>query len=123
MGKTSNMLTGKRVVVTRSVEQAQAFGEKLAAHGAEPVLFPVIQFERLPTAELDAALAEIEQFNWLLFTSANAVDFFFLRVEELGREVDLPPIAVSGSATADKLAARGVEVAFVPLKFVGEALV
>ncbi len=123
MPDVCGVMSGKRVVVTRSVEQAQAFGEKLAVHGAEPVLFPVIQFERLPTAELDAALVEIEQFNWLLFTSANAVDFFFLRVEELGRDLILPPVAVSGSATADKLAARGVEVTFVPETFVGESLV
>ncbi len=119
----SKPLAGKRIVVTRSREQAGALAAKLAELGAEPVRFPVIQFQRLPTRALDAALADLTAYDWLLFTSVNAVDYFFQRVDELDEEFELPPVAASGSATAARLAARGVDVSFIPDEFVGEALV
>lgn len=119
----SQPLAGKRIVVTRSRKQAASFADKLAARGAKPVYFPVIQFERMPTGELDAALTDLSGYDWLLFTSANAVDFFFQRVDELDGAYRLPPVAASGSATAAKLAERGVEVSFIPDEFVGESLV
>jgi hydroxymethylbilane synthase len=123
-------LSNKRIVVTRSQEQSQEFADKLAALGAEPIVFPVIQFEPLPTDELDAALVKIETYDWILFTSGNAVDFFWqvvsgkwqvaskLRNKECGIR-----IAASGSATARKLSDLGIEADFIPGEFVGEKLV
>ncbi len=126
-------MSGKRIVVTRSQEQSQEFADKLAALGAEPIVFPVIQFEPLPADELDAALAKIETYDWILFTSGNAVDFFFQRLEigdwrllvpNLQSPIsNLPKVAASGSATAQKLAELGLEADFIPGEFVGEKLV
>ncbi|MCB8983743.1 MAG: hydroxymethylbilane synthase [Ardenticatenaceae bacterium] len=121
-------LTGKRILVTRSPEQAQAFADKLAALGAEPVVFPVIQFEPLP-----ADLPDPADYDWLIFTSANAVDFFFERLETRDWRLSLvsslqspvsslPKTAAVGSATAFKLATFGVAVDFMPDEFTGEQL-
>lgn len=119
----SKRLQGKRIVVTRSPEQSPAFCQRLAQLGAEPIAFPTIQFVRLPVEPLDAALQQMERYDWLVFTSGNAVQFFFERVNELGLAPGLPRVAASGSATAAKLAALGVAVDFVPDDFVGEELV
>ena len=127
-------LKGKRILITRSRQQAGSVADKLAQSGAEPIILPVIEFEPLPTDELDAALAQIEKYDWLVFTSGNAVDFFFSRVSDSGPAVDLisnpqspvfslPPIAASGSATAVKLAELGVDVDVIPDEFIGEKLV
>jgi len=121
-------LSGKRILVTRSPEQAQDFADKLAALGAEPVVFPVIQFQPLP-----ADLPDPADYDWLIFTSANAVDFFFERLEirDWGLETtdslqspvsSLPKVAAVGSATAVKLSSLGVAVDFMPDEFTGEQL-
>jgi len=110
-----------RVVVTRTPDQASAFSQKLRQAGFVPVEFPAIMLQPLPPEPLDAALAELATFDWLIFTSGNAVEFFFN-----GRHIppsQLPNVAASGSATAEKLAARGITITFVPEEFVGEKLV
>ena len=119
----SKPLRGRRIVVTRSPEQAPAFCDRLAQVGAEPIAFPTIQFLPLPAEPLDHALRQLDDYDWLIFTSANAVQFFFTRVDELGLAPTLPRIAAVGPATAAVLAERGVAVAFVPNEFVGEELV
>ena len=72
----SRPLAGKRVVVTRSPEQAGVMADKLAELGAEPILLPAITFMPLPTERLAETLARIEAYDWLLFTSGNGVAFF-----------------------------------------------
>jgi uroporphyrinogen-III synthase len=112
-----------RVVVTRTAEQAPEFADKLVAAGFAPLLFPAIALEALPSAPLDAVLDELASFDWLIFTSGNGVDFFFRRLVERGLALSWPRIAAVGQATADKLTAQGIPIAFMPDEFVGEALV
>jgi len=116
----SEPLRGRRIVVTRSLEQAPALCDRLAELGAEPVAFPTIQFVPLPPGPLDAALQNLEHYGWLIFTSANAVRFFFERVEGLGLAPTWPRVAAVGAATAAALVERGLAVDFVPDEFVGE---
>ncbi len=111
-----------RVVVTRTITQAPSLCDKLRAVGFTPIMFPTIQLKPLPPQSLDHALTSIETFDWLIFTSGNAVNFFFQRVNELKRPFSLPRIAVSGSATASKLRQHQIQPDFVPGQFVGEAL-
>jgi uroporphyrinogen-III synthase len=115
-------LAGKRIVITRSKWQAASFGEKLARLGAEPIVFPVIQFVALPPGLLDDALAQFEQYDWLVFTSVNAVEFFFRRVDELDLRLNMPRVATVGSATAVALQSRHISIDFTPDEFTGEAL-
>jgi uroporphyrinogen-III synthase len=71
-----------RVLITRSQHQASALAERLRALSHEPVLIPAIDIVP-PTsfALLDAALAALRGFHWLIFTSANAVEAFAERVD------------------------------------------
>ncbi|GAB4161845.1 MAG: hypothetical protein Fur0021_35500 [Candidatus Promineifilaceae bacterium] len=117
---TNQPLEGRRIVVTRSQAQAEVLCRHLAALGAEPIPIPTIAFTPLPAASLIVALRQIEQYNWIIFTSANAVDFFF---QAAGDNLPpLPRVAASGSATAQKLQEQGITPDFVPAEFVGEQL-
>ena len=113
------------VVVTRSTEQADEFGTMLASNGARPILFPVIRFVQLPTAQYDGV--DLNRFDWLIFTSINGVQFFFdafpTAADQLRNKKRSVKIAVSGSSTRKVLQEHGIEVDFVPEQFVGELLV
>ncbi len=111
-----------RVVVTRRREQAAEFSDKLRAAGLCPVILPTIQLQAMPAPELERALAQIEEIDWILFSSGNAVRFFFNYLERHNLSPRLPRTAVVGSATARKLAAYGIEADFMPETFTGEAL-
>jgi uroporphyrinogen-III synthase len=118
--KSFMSLTGKRVVITRPPEQADTLAEQLRQLGAMPILFPTIQLQPAPGETITAVLPHLSTYYWLIFTSSNAVEFFF---RYLSRSHTLPPIAVSGPKTAEKLRTYGIEPVFMPDKFVGEALV
>ncbi|MCL4265520.1 MAG: uroporphyrinogen-III synthase [Anaerolineae bacterium] len=125
-------LLGKRIVVTRSPDQTEALCALLEALGATCIRFPTIDFVPLPAPELDKALAHLDHYTWLIFTSVNAVRFFWQKLETLR---SLPAahrslltahrlqIAAVGSATQKLLAEKGVSVDFVPDEFTGERLV
>ena len=119
-------LFSKRVVVTRTRDQASELIELLENYGAECLEYPTIALEPVASYKiLDQALAEIETYHWLLFTSINAVDYFFKRLFELGMDVrDLkgPKIAAVGRVTAEALAARGIRTDLLPQEFTGEGL-
>lgn len=113
-----------RVLVTRTANQAAAFSQKLLDAGFTPVEFPVIQLEPLPWGPLDEALTLLPSFDWLIFTSGNAVDFFLRRADALNLVLEnLPCIAAVGSATARRLAERGIVIDYMPNEFVGTVLV
>lgn len=114
-------LRGQRIVVTRSQEQAGTLADWLMALGAEVIPFPTIQFVPLLSEVLAAAFHHLSTYDWLLFTSRNAVKFFFAAGEESLSA--LPRIAAIGSATAEALAEQGVVVQLMPDNFTGEELV
>jgi uroporphyrinogen-III synthase len=64
-----------KVLITRPRAQSAAFGEALQQAGFEPVYFPVIEIHPVDDfSELDKALAEMERYAWLVFTSVNACE-------------------------------------------------
>ena len=93
-------LHSPRIVVTRRAEQADEFAAKLTAAGFTPILFPTIELVAMDKRPLDDALSTIETFDWLIFTSTNAIDFFFRRVDALNVCPSWPKIAAVGTATA-----------------------
>ena len=119
-------LFSKRVVVTRTRDQASELVNMLENYGAECIEYPTISLEPVDSYEiLDRALEDIETFHWILFTSINAVDYFFKRLFELGRDVrDLkgPKVAAVGKVTAEALAGRGIKADLLPEEFTGEGL-
>jgi uroporphyrinogen-III synthase len=114
-------LDGRRVVVTRRRGQASALVELLGARGAVVVEVPAIEIAAPPEPErLDAALSELGRYDWLVFTSANAVNAVLSRLVVLGLEPRLsaqgPRIASVGKATTSALRASfpGDRVALEP---------
>jgi len=106
------------VAVTRADDQADALCAALEARGAEPVRTPTIRIEPPPSLfELDAALAAVARYDWLVFTSANGVRIACDRAKEIGAGPfgsGGRRVAAVGRVTAAALEARGVPVAFVP---------
>ncbi|MGA7793948.1 MAG: uroporphyrinogen-III synthase [Candidatus Acidiferrales bacterium] len=119
-------LEGKRVVVTRSVEQARDLMARLENMGATVLLFPAVSFsEPTDTAELDRAIRSLASFDWILFTSANAARFFAGRCRKLGVEPSQEGnylCAAVGPATASAVAAEGFSVDHVAQEFLGASL-
>ena len=117
-------LEGKRVVVTRAIEQARELVSRLEKLGATVLLLPAVSFsEPTETVELDRAIRSLTEFDWILFTSANAARFFAGLCGKLGFEPGQGGryrCAAVGPATAG--AAEGFAVDYVAQEFVGAAL-
>jgi len=111
-------LFGRRVLVTRSRQQASALSERLRELGAEPVEYPAIEIAPpKDIAPLDEAIARLSAYDWLIFTSANAVRALVDRMSEKGTDIQAlgrPKIAAIGPATAQTLAGYGLRVDYVP---------
>jgi len=119
-------LFGKRILVTRTAEQASCLVQLLEAEGAEAIPLPLIQIQPpLDFQDLDRAIGQIEGYDWILFTSVHGVDFFWQRLRTLGKDArDLKGIRVGaiGPATASELKSHGLEPDLVPAAFQAEAL-
>ncbi len=118
-------LAGRRIVVTRAPDQSEELLGLLREAGAEALSLPMVRFlDPLETGELDRAIAALEDFDWLILTSANAVHFFLKRCRRLGRRPrgEKPQIAVVGPATGAALEGEGLHAAFAPTVFNGAAL-
>jgi len=119
-------LFGKRVLVTRPREQAVELVERLEEMGADAIEAPMIRIEPPEDyAPLDAACARITEFDWIVFSSGNAVDAFLDRL--LAGPLDLRALrgvrlCVVGSATAERLTRRGLKVDLTPAEFRAEAV-
>jgi uroporphyrinogen III methyltransferase/synthase len=119
-------LSGKRVAITRARAQAGVLREELVALGAEVVEIPTIEIRPPDSWEpLDAAIRRLEDFDYLLATSANGVRNFLARLAACGRDVrDLKDLTIGaiGPATAAALARAGVKVDLLPREYVAEGL-
>jgi uroporphyrinogen III methyltransferase/synthase len=119
-------LGGKRIVVTRAIEQARGLKDLLENLGAVVLLIPAVSFsEPADTTALDGAICSLGEFDWILFTSANAVRFLANRCRKLGKsyaEGKRPCCAAVGPATASAAAAEGFTVDYVAQEFLGTAL-
>ena len=112
----------KKVLVTRTRKQSQPFADALVKAGFEPVFFPTIAIQPVDDwHSLENTLEEIHIFDWVLFTSPNAVDVFFAQFPGAFVSTDVK-IAAVGAKTAAKLEENGVAVNLVPDDFVGEGL-
>src|SRR6266498_992197 len=119
-------LQGKRIAITRAEEQSAGLLARLSALGATSVVCPAIAIA--PPADytaLDVAIGRLEQYDWLIVTSANGVRALLDRMAALGRraaELAHLTIGAIGPATAEALAERGLHASFVPSAYVAEAI-
>jgi uroporphyrinogen III methyltransferase/synthase len=120
-------LFGRRVIVTRAREQASGLLERLHELGAATVELPVIEIAEPADggAALREAAGRVADYDWVAFTSANAVRRFFAAVGQTGsdtRALSGVRVAAIGPGTADALSAAGVRADLVPGRFVAESL-
>ena len=119
-------LTGRTVVVTRAAAQADEFTLELEKYGAKVIACPTIEIQELDDYQLlDEAINHLYGYDWLIFTSANAVNYFFKRLKSLGHDVsslDDLKVCVIGSATAEAISGLHVHVDLVPSEFKAEGV-
>ncbi len=119
-------LFGKRIVVTRSREQASELVRQLTELGADVLEIPTIRIQPpKKLAPLREAIKTIGTYNWLVFTSPNGVDAFFrefFRVHGDLRDLGGLRIAAIGTATTEKVGELHLEVDLQPDEFTTEAL-
>ena len=124
-------LQGLCILVTRTHEQAGTFIEQLRALGAIPVEFPTIRivppedWEQLDTALRRLCGNGIDNYDWLVFTSANGVRICFDRLRDLGYDaqaVGNVRVAAIGPATAAALATYGLHADLVPGEYIAEGI-
>ncbi|MHB1126278.1 MAG: uroporphyrinogen-III C-methyltransferase [Bacillota bacterium] len=120
-------LFGKRVVVTRAKGQAGSMMEKIEALGGEPWEFPAISVEDPEDyGPMDRAIANIENYNWIIFTSANGVQYFFKRLRHFNQDIRAlhrAKLGAIGPRTREELERYGLVVEFVPEEYVAEAVI
>jgi uroporphyrinogen III methyltransferase/synthase len=116
-------LFGRSVVVTRPPGQASALTGRLRHLGAMVVELPVIAIEDPSDdgAALAAAASSVATYDWVVFTSANAVERFLPLVRDT-RDFGRAQVAVIGPGTAEALAAWHLVADLVPERYVAESL-
>ncbi|MEA5621957.1 uroporphyrinogen-III C-methyltransferase [Nostoc sp. UHCC 0251] len=120
-------LTGKTILVTRSVGQSSQFSDRLIALGATVIEMPTLEIGPPSSWEaLDDAIAHLSDFDWLIFTSTNGIDYFFERLIAQGKDTRAlagVKIAVVGEKTAHCLKQRSLQPDFIPPNFIADSLV
>ena len=128
MTSTPPRLDGRRVAITRGKQGEDALAEGLRALGAEVLDFPAIAVappEAAAQAMVDAVLRRLEDFEWAVFASGNAVEQTLLRLGAVGLGPEALArlrLAAVGPATADKLASAVRPPDLVPAEARGAAL-
>ena len=128
LDKGHRPLEGKRIAITRPIDQSDEFAGILSRLGGEPVKFPVIAIAPPDSWNAaDKAIFNLERYSWLIFTSTNGVQSFVGRLIELEKDIQESlssvKICAVGLKTADAVEGYGLRVDFIPEEFRGEAIV
>ena len=120
-------LFGKKIIITRPEEQADELFYPLMDAGADCILFPTIKIAAAEEVSLlDKAINELQKYDWIIFTSANGVRFFFDRIKELNKDARIfgnSKICAIGPKTAEALRNRFIVPDLVPEEYRSEDIV
>lgn len=120
-------LAGKTILVTRAATQSGQFSQMLIEKGAGVIDFPALEIrEPMTWKPVDDAIAALPAFDWLILTSANAVNFFLDRLLQQGKDfraLSSLKIAVVGKKTNAVLIQRGLVADFIPPEYVADSLI
>jgi len=115
-------LRGKTILTTRAAGSTGDLTERLTELGARVVECPTIELVPIENCSaIDKAMRHLNTYQWLMFTSANAVDYFMKRIAA-DQQICRIPIAVIGSTTAKKLLDWKLSPSLVPTRFNAEGL-
>lgn len=121
------MLQSQTILVTRSAEHSSTFRDLLEHEGATVIEMPALLITPPSSWDaLDQAITHLSDFDWLILTSSNGVNYFFERLLTLGKDsraLSGVKIAVVGKKTAMSLKERGLNPDFIPPDFVADSLV
>lgn len=125
--KESYPLAGETILVTRAASANNQFREMLETKGAIVLEFPALVIKP-PSSwqKLDDAIVNLSEYDWLILTSANGVEYFFERLHHLGKDKNYLKsikIAVVGTKTAQYLQQYQLEADFIPPDFIADSLV
>jgi len=119
-------LFGKKIIVTRTRDQASELVAGLEESGADCLEYSTINIKPVDSyTALDGELERLDEYHWILFTSLNGVKYFFKHLYANGmdaRDMKGPDIAAVGKSTADLLLKHGINVDLIPSTFTGEGL-
>lgn len=114
------------MVITRALAQSADFVAALESYGARVLLCPTIEITEPESYErLDEALDHLYGYDWIIFTSANSVDYFLRRMatrEQQVNELDALRVCAVGDATAERLVSAHIHVDVIPAKFKAEGV-
>ncbi len=122
-------LAGQTVLLLRAAGQEADLKATLGGLGARVLHIPVLEIQPPASFDrLDAALRQLDQYHWLLFTSSNGVSHFAARAGELGVSLNAATlgairVCAIGPATQAEAKAKGLPVHLVPKAYVAEGLV
>ena len=114
-------LFGKRILVTRARAQASDFADLLEANGAEVIQFPTIKIQPIEDVDIPSPNA----YDWVIFTSVNAVEIFYAHLREKGKDARAfggSRICAVGTKTVEALNNIGIHPDFVPSHSRGSAI-
>ncbi|MBW2658333.1 MAG: uroporphyrinogen-III C-methyltransferase [Deltaproteobacteria bacterium] len=119
-------LFGRKIIVTRTREQASDLVADLEEFGADCLEYSTINIKPVDSYEiLDDEIERLKEYHWILFTSLNGVKYFFEYLYAKGmdaRDLKGPDIAAVGKSTADLLLKYGINADLIPSIFTGEGL-
>lgn len=116
-------LFGKRIVVTRTRKQASKLSDLLEEYGAEAIEIPTIEVKLLKNSSLKNVLNKIQDYDWVIFTSSNGVDSFFINLLENGndiRKLSGVKIGVIGKQSAEQTRKYFLMADFYPSEFTSD---
>ena len=122
----SRRLHGKRILITRSKHQQSSLHRPLEELGAEAVGIPLIELEPIEDERHETMYSNLGSYDWVVFTSANAVDVFFRGLEARGldaRALGNLRVATVGPVTARRLKQYGICSDLTPDTYLSEGLV
>ncbi len=126
MARRRSSLAGRRIVITRRREQAEGLREALRRKGATVIEFPTIALKPPRSWQaLDRALEHLDDYAWVIFTSANGVEFFFRRLRAKRKKIRplwRARLAAIGPSTAAALRQCGLRADVVPIEYKAEGL-
>jgi len=107
-------LQGQTIVITRPVDQAKKLASLITQAGGEPVVFPLIAIAPLDDYRpFDAVISQLNQYDWAIFISSNAVQNGMPRMVKSGIPANLKFAAI-GPVTAQELQQSGVKQVLIP---------